>query len=132
MHHVCWIFMRGLSIPLVYLRTCGYDKTDVYVIKTLYKKRIHPLIKYKECMISVSNEGKLFYFGIYWYFFHFYFVYVWFFFYLLIRRGFNLIARNYNFWIIIFDAYRFWKLTYLIKSTFNYHLILYSWIWFNT
>lgn len=131
MHHVCWIFMRGLSIPLVYLRTCGYDKTDVYVIKTLYKKRIHPLnirsVWYLSAMkenffilvfIDISFIFILFMFG--------------FFFYLLIRRGFNLIARNYNFWIIIFDAYRFWKLTYLIKSTFNYHLILYSWIWFNT
>lgn len=131
MHHVCWIFMRGLSIPLVYLRTCGYDKTDVYVIKTLYKKRIHPLklksVWYLSAMkenffilvfIDISFIFILFMFGV--------------FFYLLIRRGFNLIARNYNFWIIIFDAYRFWKLTYLIKSTFNYHLVLYSWIWFNT
>lgn len=104
--------ITGLSIPLGHLRTSGYDTTETYVIKRLYKTRIHPLklrtVRYPPAMkenlfILVFIDISFIFISVY-FLFRKICVFVCLFvcflfvcFYLLIGRGSNLVARNYDF-----------------------------------
>lgn len=123
--------------------TSGYDTTEVYVNKRLYKKRIqtlklrtvwYPTAMKENIYVLVFINVSFIFFSVYFSFSEIYFVYL--FVFIFLRSGvLDWFKHAITFFlkIIIFNVLKFWKLTHAINyGTFNYCLILYSLIWFFT
>lgn len=123
--------------------TSGYDTTEVYVNKRLYKKRIqtlklrtvwYPTAMKENIYVLVFINVSFIFFSVYFSFSEIYFVYL--FVFIFLRSGvldWFKHAITFFFQTIIFNVLKFWKLTHAINyGTFNYCLILYSLIWFFT
>lgn len=123
--------------------TSGYDTTETYVNKRLYKKRIqtlklrtvwYPTAMKENIYVLVFINVSFIFFSVYFSFSEIYFVYL--FVFIFLRSGvldWFKHAITFFFKIIIINVLKFWKLTHAINyGTFNYCLILYSLIWFFT
>lgn len=123
--------------------TSGYDTTETYVNKRLYKKRIqtlklrtvwYPTAMKENIYVLVFINLSFIFFSVYFSFSKIYFVYL--FVFIFLRSGvldWFKHAITFFFKIIIINVLKFWKLTHAINyGTFNYCLILYSLIWFFT
>lgn len=123
--------------------TSGYDTTETYVNKRLYKKRIqtlklrtvwYPTAMKENIYVLVFINVSFIFFSVFFSFSEIYFVYL--FVFIFLRSGvldWFKHAITFFFKIIIFNVLKFWKLTHAINyGTFNYCLILYSLIWFFT
>lgn len=125
--------------------TSGYDTTEVYVNKRLYKKRIqtlklrtvwYPTAMKENIYVLVFINVSFIYFFRFIFLFRKFILFIYLFVFIFLRRGvldWFKHAITFFFKIIIFNVLKFWKLTHAINyGTFNYCLILYTLIWLFT